>query len=150
MLPKENKKIKYYWEDVGKQKIQSTIIGGVDLPKGHAETLRQWIVIFFLGGSDGVRFWIQVCSWMTFLCSAFSSFLSFCTFAIGAACVIALQPVSVVQKRVSLKNCNTKCLLRLSQLKWVSEWEEESICWKIWRVSRLWQLGIVMRKGHGS
>ena len=95
-------------------------------------------------------FWIQLCSWMTFLCSVFSSFLSFCTFAIGAACVMALQPVSVIEKQVILKNWNMKCLLRLSQLKWVSEWEEESISWKIWRVSHLWQLGIEIRKGHSS
>lgn len=66
---------------------------------------------------DGMRFWIQLCSWMIFLCSAFSSFLSFCTFAIGVACVIALQPVSVIETGVSLKNWNTKCLLRLSHLK---------------------------------
>ena len=102
------------------------------------------------GGLDGVRFWIQLCSWMTFLCSAFSSFLSFCTFAIGVDCVIALQPISVIEKWVSLKNWNTKCLLRLSQLKCISEWEEESICWKTWRVSHLWPLGIGMRNEYSS
>ena len=50
MLPKEKKKIKYYWEDVEEQKIQSSVTGGVNLPKGHAETLRQWIVICFWEG----------------------------------------------------------------------------------------------------
>lgn len=37
--------------------------------------------------------------------------------ASGAACVIALQHVSVRVKWVSLENWDTKCLLRLSQLK---------------------------------
>lgn len=116
----------------------------MNLPKGHAETLKQWIVICFLWGLGGVRFWIQLCSWVSFLHSAFCSFLSFCTFAIEAACVIALQHVSVIEERVSLKNFQRECWLMLSQLKWVSEWEEYLL------EELKWQPQIGMGKGLSS